>query len=455
MCEEQHLIVIGGTAAGMSAASNARRACPSLKISVFEKTGFISYGSCGLPYYVGGMIEDETELVTFSPEQVRTQKDIAVLTHHEIVAVDAEAKTVTALELETGESRVYGYSKLVIATGASPIILPIPGVDLRGVFTVRTVEDGVNIRDALRSTDGRVVVIGAGWIGLEMAAEMADSGAQVTVLEAAPELLPALHRPYAERLQQLMLNNGVRVLTGTSAAAIEGETHVKAVYTDKGERIPASMVIMAVGVKPNSRLAGEAGLELGIRGGIVVDAQQRTSDPNIWACGDCVQMFHLIDGSPAYIPLGTTANKQGKIAGLNAAGAHKEFPGVLGSQATKLFDLFICATGFSKEQALKAGYAAESHAITKRDRASYYPGGQDNELCLIFDTQDGKLLGAQGIGSQSIAGRINALAVAITAGMTLEDVSKLDLVYAPPVAPVYDPILIAASQSLKKVSRRD
>ena len=218
-----------------------------------------------------------------------------------------------------------------------------------------------------------------------------------------------------------------------------------------GAQIPVNNVLLSIGVRPASELAKDAGMELGLKGGIVVDDEMRTSDPHIWACGDCVQMKNRITGGTAYVPLGTTANKQGRIAGGNLAGAHETFKGVLGSMVTKAFELYISATGLSLAQAQAAGYNAAASVITKGDRASYYPGSQSNTICLILDKATGRLLGAQAIGSESVAGRINVFATAITCGMTVAEINELDLVYAPPVAPVYDPILIAASQAMKKV----
>lgn len=450
---QNHLIVIGGTAAGLSAASAARRADPSLPITVFEKTGYISYGSCGLPYYIGGVVENASDLVTFTPDQLRHSRNIAVHTHHEVKTIDREQKQVHVANLQSGETEIISYSRLVIATGASPIRLPIPGASLDGVFTLRFMEDGIAIKSRLSAGRKRIVLIGGGFIGLELAAELTEAGHGVTVLEERPRLLPMLPEAYSAMVLQTLKQSGVTVLLNTRAKEIQGTPQVEAVLANE-ERVPADLVIMATGVRPNTALAVQADLQTGLYGTIAVDERQQTSDPAIWACGDCVQMYHSIDHSPVYIPLGTTANKQGKVAGLNAAGGNAKFAGVLGSQITKIFGLYVGSTGMTPEQAASNGFLTERCSITKADKASYYPGAEDNHLTLIFEKVTGRLLGAQAAGGASISGRLNTLATAIYAGLTVDELNNVDYVYAPPVAPVYDPLLIAASQSMKLVNGR-
>ena len=451
MSELQRLLIIGGTAAGLSAASKAKRLNPALQVIVFEKTGYISYGACGLPYFVGGLIENPDDLVSISGEEMRTQRDILVHIHTEVLSLDRAAKVVVAENLLDGTKTTYAYDMLVIATGAVPILPPIEGLQTQGVCVLRTVEDGITMK-RLAAQSKQVSIVGGGFIGLELAEELEQSGLSVTLFEAMDRLLPTLPPAFSEKVKQTLEAHGVQVRLGTTIRSIESEgDSVKAVVDGNGQKTPSDMVVLSVGVKPASSLASASGLQLGYKNGIVVDAQQRTSDPSIWACGDCVQMVHLITGNPTYVPLGTTANKMGRIAGSNIGGEQARFLGVLGSQVTKVFDLYIAATGFSLGQAEGEGFFAKQIAITKADKASYYPGGRPNHLNLVFETKSGRLLGAQAIGSESVAGRINTLAACITAGFTVEQVNDLDLVYAPPVAPVYDPILIAASQAMKQV----
>lgn len=445
----ENLVIIGGTAAGLSAASKAKRMRPGLRVQVFERTGYISYGSCGLPYFVGGLIGKPEDLVSVSAETMKTKRGIQTHTHHQVTAINPRDRTVRIQNLETGERSTCPYDKLVIATGAVPAAPPIPGIDSANVHYLRTVEDGIRLKEAVSKGAKTACIIGGGFIGLELAEELTRSGLKVTVLEQLPSLLPFLDPAFSKAVLENLKSCGVTVHTGVTVTKVMAEVMPRLLRTAEGEIITADLILVSAGVRPATELAKEAGLKLGLKGAIVVDDAMRTSDPNIWACGDCVQMKNLITGRPAYIPLGTTANKQGKIAGENAAGGSASFKGVLGSMVTKVFEQHIAATGLTLALAREAGFDAVSTLITKLDKASYYPGGKDNSLCLIFDKGTGRLLGAQGIGSESIAGRVNVLAAAITGGMTVKEVSQLDLVYAPSVAPVYDPVLIAATQALK------
>lgn len=448
--ERKNLIVIGGTAAGLSAASAARRLHKDWDIVVYEKTGFISYGSCGLPYYVGGMIEKAEDLVTFTPEQLQEKRNIPVCIKTEVTAIDRAHKTVEVRDLTTGNEYTTGYDKLVIATGARAVLPNIEGAKNQGVYTVRHVEDGIAIRNSLSSGKKNVVIIGAGYIGLEMAAEIRQQGHNVAVIEAQSTLLPMIPTEYSQLLKDELENHGVALMLGASVKAIEGNGRVTGVRVEDTV-LPADVVIVSAGVRPNSELAERAGLKLSVKNSIAVDCYMRTEDPSIYACGDCAQSFNAVDGADEYIPLGTTANKQGKTAGLNVAGEAKEFCGVLGSQVTKVFGLYIASTGLNEHTAAARGLQCACCGIVKSDRASYYPGGQDTYLTLCFEKKSGRLLGGTALGGESVSGRINVIATALTAGMTLEQLNKVDFVYAPPVAPVYDPLLIAASQGLKKV----
>lgn len=449
----EKVIIIGGTAAGLSAASKAKRVDPSLDITVFEKSGYISYGACGLPYFVGDMIKEPNDLVSLSVDQMTHKRGVPTFIHHKVTRIDRGAQTVTVRNLDNGEVFERPYDKLVIATGARPIVPRIPGADAKGVYTLRTVEDGIRLKSVVQSdAQKKAAIIGGGFIGIEVAEELTNSGVEVHLFEMMPRLLPFLTESFSEAALDTLTQHGVHVhLNAGAQALMTAEGSVCGVRATDGSETPVDYALLSIGVVPASDLARDAGLELGLKGAIVVDDEMRTSDPRIWACGDCVQMKNRITGGAAYVPLGTTANKQGRIAGGNLAGEHETFKGVLGSMVTKAFDLYISATGLSLDQAKSAGYDAVSSIITKGDRASYYPGSRDNTICLILDKKTGRLLGAQAIGSESVAGRINVFATAITCGMTVSEINELDLVYAPPVAPVYDPILIAASQAMKKV----
>lgn len=450
----ERLVVIGGTAAGLSAASKAKRLRPELDVTVYERSGYVSYGACGLPYFVGGMIEDPDDLVSLDVATLTNKRGIPTYIHHEVTAIDRAQKCVTVKDLATGDVFTKPYDKLVIATGAQPIVPEIPGAHARGVQCLRTVEDGVALKAKVFGGARRAVVIGGGFIGLESAEELRCAGVEVTVVEAMPRLLPFLIEPYAEMVKAELEKHGVAVKLSARAEEIVCEDgRACGVRLADGEVLPADLVLLSIGVRPASQLAQACGLATGLKGGIVVDEHQRTSDADIYACGDCVQMKHLLTGGACYVPLGTTANKQGRIAGENIGGGSGTFKGVLASQVTKVFELFVSSTGLSEQEAQQAGFDPALCSITKGDKASYYPGGGVNHLTLVFDRHTGRLLGAQGVGTETVAGRMNVLATAITAGMTVMQLNELDLVYSPSVAPVYDPILIAASQAIKHVDR--
>ncbi|AEV29503.1 NAD(FAD)-dependent dehydrogenase [Sphaerochaeta pleomorpha str. Grapes] len=453
MAKPRRMVVIGGTAAGLSAASKAKRLDQDLQITVFEKSGYISYGACGLPYFVGGLIEKPEQLVSFSVEEMQDKRGISVHIHHEVLSIDRENKQVTVQNMKTGAMLVAPYEILVIATGAVPVRPAIEGIDIPRVVFLRTVEDGILLKGYVHDTQ-RAVLVGGGFIGLELAEELTQAGVHVTLFEAMDRLLPFLPQSFSRKVQETLDAHGVTVHLNAKIARILSSNGVAgAVESVDGTQVKADLVVLSVGVHPATALARAAGLELGIKDSIVVDDHMQTSDSAIWACGDCAQMRHIITGKPVHIPLGTTANKMGKVAGSVIGGEKDSFAGVLGSMVTKVFDLYIAATGLSLNEAKTAGYDAMESVITKNDKASYYPGGEPNTLNIVFDGTSGRLLGAQGYGSESIAGRINVLVACITAGMTVSQVNDLDLVYAPPVAPVYDPILIAASQALKHVGR--
>lgn len=447
------VIVIGGTAAGLSAASKARRVDPEIEVTVFEKTGYISYGACGLPYFVGGLIGDKEELISLTPDDARNKRGILVYTRREVTSIRRGEHRITVTNLENGEITEHAYDKLVIATGARPVRPDIPGARLPNVYCLRTVEDGIALKKA--AVPGKTAaIIGGGFIGLEMAEALTGVGVRTHLFEAQQRLLPFMEERFSDLVKEELLKHGVCVHMGAmTEAVLEKDGMARGVRTADGKETSADFVLMSIGVAPASELAAGCGLSLGMKNGIVVDEEMRTSDPDIFACGDCVQMKNRLTGRAAYAPLGTTANKQGRVAGGNLAGGHDFFPGVIGSMIVKVFDLYLASTGLTISQARAAGYDAAAASIMKGDRASYYPGGRETLLCLITDRKTGRVLGAQAAGGASVAGRVNTLAAAVTAGMTAREISELDLVYAPPVAPVYDPVLIAAAQAAKQVSR--
>lgn len=448
----QKLIVAGGIAAGLSAASKAKRLLPELQVTVYEKTGFASTGACGLPYFVGGRVQNAWDLLGVSLEDLRSKRGIDVRTAHEIVEINPEKKLVEVLDLESGKRFTDSYDDLVISTGAVPIIPALPNVEAEGVFSLRTLEDGISLRDATQRGAKRAVIVGGGLIGLESAEQLTEACLSVTVVEAMPTLFSFLPDEYAEKIRQELREHGVDVRLGSRAEEILAQDgRVTGLRLLGGEVLQADLILLSVGVTPNTALARQCGVKVGLRGAIVTDNRMRTNVPAVWACGDCALSHHLITGQPCWIPAGTTANKQGRVAGSNIGGELSVFPGVLGSQVTKVFDLYAAGAGLSLDKAIEAGFDARSSSIVKSDKASYYPGGTDTFITLVFERRGGRILGAQAVGGISAVGRVNVLIAAITASMTIEELNELDLLYSPAVAPVYDPLLIASAQALKQV----
>ncbi|WP_213974050.1 FAD-dependent oxidoreductase [Tepidanaerobacter acetatoxydans] len=452
---DKHLVVIGGTAAGMSAAARARRGDSSLPITVFERTGHITYGSCGLPYYIGDVIKDVNKLITYTPEYMKKERNIDVYTLHEVTNINTQEKYVKVKDLKSGDIFKQPYTQLVIATGAIPIVPKILGVEHKNIFTLRNIEDGLRIKELLSS--GRVKradVLGAGFIGLEVSEALRNWGIEVTVFEMLPAILPQIDKEFVALVEDELQKNSVKLYKNTKVVEFQasGKNVIK-ILTEDGRTFESDMVIASVGVKPNTALAKNANISIGPLGGIAVDKYMRTSAPDVWAAGDCTETYNLVTRKPAYLPLGTTANKQGKIAGENVVGGSAAFPGILGTQGTKIFDTYVATTGLDEMSAKDAGIAAVSAKIVHTDKASYYPGSKYIHTKIVLDKKTAKVVGAQMTGSEGIGKRIDIFATAITAGMTAYQLNELDLAYAPPVSPVYDPVLIAASAGIKVLEK--
>ena len=450
----ERLIVIGGCAAGMSAASKARRLNPDLEIVVYEKTGFVSYGSCGLPYYVSGLIDDHNTLVVRTPAQFAKQ-DIKVHLHHEVTEVDTENRRVRVTNLlkDGGGNWYESYDKLLIASGGRPTMLPDFSLyDLSGVFILRAVEDGVAIRDFIqREKPKNAVIIGAGYIGVEMAESFHELGLETTVIGRPPQVLKRFDADMAQLVQDELGSKGIRLSLGDEVKALEGDAQgrVRRVISSKGT-FDADFVLLAMGVRPNAALAKTAGVALGETGAIATDSQMRTNLPGVFAAGDCAEAYHRITGRGAYIPLATTANKQGRLAGTNLGGGHAEFEGIVGTAITKVLDVYAALTGLAEKEARASGYAVQSTTIKAGSRAHYYPGGRPMHVKLVVEEGNGRLLGGQIVGDEGAGPRIDVLATALHKGMTVEELSRLDLAYVPPIAPVWDPLLVAANVALKE-----
>jgi NADPH-dependent 2,4-dienoyl-CoA reductase/sulfur reductase-like enzyme len=439
----ERLVVVGAVAAGTSAAAKAKRTNPDLEVTLLERDEHISYGACGIPYFIAGAIPNQDALIARTPAEFGKQ-GIDVRIRHEVLAVETAAKRLRVADHESGRDYALPYDSLIIATGAESFRPPVPGLDLAGVFTLRTLSDGLAIQEALRHKSPSTVIIGGGYIGLEMAEAFRALGLPVTVVEMAPQLMVNLDQDMSDVVRAEVERQGVQVLLNDGLVRCEGLESVQKVITQHSE-LAADLVLLSIGVRPNTRVAQQAGVALGAGKAIAVDGHMRTNVEGIYAAGDCVETMHQVTGEKVYIPLGTTANKQGRVAGANIAGMSCTFEGVVGTAVAKIFDLEVARTGLTEREALAHGFDVQSQVVEVSDRAHYYPGGSPLHVKLIVDRASGRLLGAQMVGKQGAAKRIDVLAAALYGKMTIEDVTRLDCSYAPPYAPVWDPILVAAN----------
>jgi NADPH-dependent 2,4-dienoyl-CoA reductase/sulfur reductase-like enzyme/rhodanese-related sulfurtransferase len=459
--EDMKIVIIGGVAAGPKAASRIMRMRPDADITVIEKGSFLSYAGCGLPYYISGEVKQQRNLMETPAGAVRdaafflSVKNVKVRNGTEALEIDRPNKRVRSRVLATGEELWSSYDKLVLATGASPFIPKIPGVNSRNVFTLHGVYDAEGIKGILAEHLAKdVVIIGGGLIGVEATEALATHGCRITIVEMLPQILNMLDWEIARLVEKHMESKGVRVLTGTKALALENRdgksdsvTHVR---TDKGD-LPADMVILSIGVRPNMEVAEKAGLMIGARtGAIQVDDHMRTSDADIYAVGDCVECKDRLTGLPCFVPLGSTANKQGRVAAINICGGNESFPGILGSTVCKVFDFCVARTGLTEAGAKSLGYDVVTATAPGPDKAHYMPTSKPLLMKIVADKKTGKLLGVQATGPGEGAKRIDVAATAITAGMRLDDVAGLDLSYAPPYAPAIDNLITAVNVARNK-----
>jgi NADPH-dependent 2,4-dienoyl-CoA reductase/sulfur reductase-like enzyme len=456
----RRIVVIGGDATGMSAANTAlRHASDELEVTVLEKGHYTSYSACGIPYWISGDVADGDSLVARSPEQHR-EAGIDLRMRTEATAIDLEKQTVSFRAVDGsrdgsgGQDGEIAYDDLVIATGARPLRPPLDGIDAEGIFGVQSLEDGEAIIKDLAGRDARrAVVVGAGYIGVEMAEAMLARGLEVTVVDQAPEPFTQIDPDMGSIVREAMAGMGMTVRTGTAVDGFDvgDDGRVRAVRTDE-ETIPADIVVLGLGVRPNVALAQEAGLTIGESGGIATDVQMRcVGHANVWAGGDCVQVHHRLSQSGVAIALGTHANKHGRIIGTNLAGGYGAFPGVLGTAISKVCSLEIGRTGLGEAEARAAGYGYVTTTIESTNVAGYYPGAETMTVKVLAERRSGKLLGAQIVGRAESAKRIDVFATAIWHGMDVEEMTFMDLSYAPPFSPVWDAVLVAARKAAKAV----
>jgi len=445
------VVVIGGVAAGPKTASRIRRLCDDAEVTVVERGEFLSYAGCGLPYYISGMVKDQKELMATPVGTVRdcvffrNVKDVNVLNQTEATSIDRDKKCVTVRHLTTGETQELPYDKLVLATGATSFTPPIPGVDLKNIYNLKDIHDADAIKEKLAEHKAiNAVIVGGGLIGVEVAEAFQEMGCRITVVEFLPQILPMMDPEMSALVEKHFESKGVRIQTSTKVTAFEGDGKVEKVITDQGE-FPADIVIMAVGVRPATSLAEEAGLEIGSTRAIAVNDQMQTSDLDIFAVGDCAEKHNIVTGEPCYVPLGSTANKEGRVAANAICGFDDSFPGVLGSAICKIFDFSVGRTGLSEKEARDAGYDVVTCQAPAPDKPHFIPSARLLFLKLIADRKTRKLLGAQATGMGVADRRIDVAATAITAGMTVDQLANLDLSYAPPFSPAMDNILAAAN----------
>jgi NADPH-dependent 2,4-dienoyl-CoA reductase/sulfur reductase-like enzyme len=441
-------LIIGGDAAGMSAASRVRRKRPDIDVTVLEMTRDVSYSACGMPYNIADGQRSIEELVVRQASVFRDKLGVDLRLGHRAEAIDREAKLVRGSEA-SGQGFDCGYDKLLIATGASPHIPNIPGLDAPGVMALKNLEQGRAIKEYLASRPvKRAVILGMGYIALEMAEALRARGLEVAMVKPRPELLPWMDRQLASTVYDELQAKRVEVHAGCEVQEIrQAGGSYEAVCSDRV--LSADMLLVATGVRPNSRLAEEAGLELGPAGSIAVDRSMRTSDPDILSAGDCADAFHLVSGQRTWVPLALRANRSGRAAADAVAGQPVELPGVAGTAVFKTFELQVARTGLSLDEAAQCGFDPRGRVISAPSRAHAHPGSSTIQVFLLADAASGRLLGAQMVGREGVAHRINAVAVALQAGMSLAEFAQADLAYAPPFGPVWDPLLTAANQLLK------
>jgi NADPH-dependent 2,4-dienoyl-CoA reductase/sulfur reductase-like enzyme/rhodanese-related sulfurtransferase len=437
------LLIVGGVAGGASAAARARRLSEDAQIILFERGPDVSFANCGLPYYVGGEIADREKLLVVTPERLQTRFNLDVRTRASVEAIDRSAKKVRVRDLTSGREYEEAYDRLILAPGAAPLRPPIPGIDLPGIFTLRNLQDVDRIKQVVDQGVKQAVVVGAGFIGLELVENFVRRGIATTVVELQDQVLPPFDKEMTAPIAEHLASQGVAVLLGQSAEAFEKSPDGLVVHCKSGQRLTAQLVILGVGVRPENKLALDAGLEVGPRGGIRVNEQLQTSDPDIYAVGDAVEVRDFVMGVPTQVPLAGPANRQGRIAADHIFGMSSRYRGTQGTAIVRVLDLTAAMTGASEKTLQRAKRAYRKIYVHPTHHAGYYPGAEAMTLKLLFDPQSGKVLGAQAVGGAGVDKRIDVLAVAIQAGMTAFDLEEMELAYSPQYGSAKDPINMA------------
>lgn len=446
-----NVLVIGGVAAGTKTAAKLKRENRDFNVTLITKGENISYAGCGLPYYVGGVIEDKSDLIVNTPKSFSELTQVEVKTSVEALEIDRDKKIVKAFDIQNKEEIIFNYDKLVIATGADPIKPPIEGIDLEGVYYMRTPDDAIAVREVVGTNNvKRVVVVGGGFIGLEVAENLHEMGVKTTLVEAMDHIMPGFDDEVSSYVENELIENGIMVLTGERLTSIEGDEKVSKVRTDK-RAMKADMIVMSVGIRANSNIAETCGLELEANKTIKVNEYMQTNDENIYAVGDCVTVKNILSGMPAWSPMGSSANKEGRCLAKTLAGKKTEFNGVLGTGIVKLLNLNAARTGLTEKEALNLGYNVESVLVPIDDKAHYYPDSKMIIIKLISDKDNKKVLGAQVFGEGNVDKHIDVISTAITFNATTNDLQNLDLAYAPPFSTAIHPVGHAANVLLNKI----
>ena len=438
------VVIVGGVAGGATAAARIRRLDEQAEVIVFERSGYISYANCGLPYYIGGVIEDPEDLTLQTPESFWKRFRIQMKVRHEVTAIHPDRKTVSVRNLETGEDFEEAYDQLLLSPGAKPVWPELPGMGSERLFTLRTVEDTFRIKEFINQNRPKsAVMVGGGFIGLEMAENLRQLGMEVTIVQRPRQLMNPFDPDMAAFIHNEVRKHGVKLMLGHSLEGFREKNSGLEVLLRDGVSVSADMVILAIGVTPESMLAKEAGLALGIKGSILVNDRMQTSAPDIYAVGDAVQVKHFVTGADSLIPLAGPANKQGRIAADNICGGDSRYLGSQGSSVIKVFDMTAATTGINEGSAKKAGLHVDKVILSPMSHAGYYPGGKMMTMKIIFEKETYRLLGAQIIGYEGVDKRIDVLATAIHAGLKGNQLKDLDLAYAPPYSSAKDPVNMA------------
>jgi NADPH-dependent 2,4-dienoyl-CoA reductase/sulfur reductase-like enzyme len=447
------MVVVGGDAAGMSAATQARRRRTPAKLEIvaFERGAHVSYSACGLPYYAADVVKDWRDLVARTAEEFAEQ-DIEVRTGHEVDAVDLEARRVRVRDLDAGRVVEEAWDVLVVATGSEPLRPPIDGIDLPGVYGLSVLQDGIELRKAVDAGPERAVIVGGGYIGLEAAEALVKRGIRTALVEAAPQVMGRIDPDMGELVSQAVRDIGVELYLEEEVEAIEGGDRVRAVRT-AARTLDADLVVLGLGTRPAVGLAEASGIELGPSGAIAVNPRMQARHDGVWAAGDCAEARHLVSGELVSYHLGTIANKQGRVCGINIGGGYATFPGVLGTAVSKVCDVEVARTGLSEAELGPLGLQWEQAVVESTNRAGYFPGAEPMTIKVLAERRSGRLLGAQIVGREGSAKRIDVFATALWNQMPVAEMVNMDLSYAPPFSPVWDPVLIATRKLSEQVER--